>query len=44
VVSAREARSVVELVLGSASLRFESGAAPRHIAAVTRAVLEELRG
>jgi hypothetical protein len=44
VVSAREPSSVVELVLGSATLRFESGAAPRHIALVTRAVLEELRG
>lgn len=45
VVSAREtSSSVIELVLGSARLRFESGASPRHIAVVTRAVLEELRG
>jgi hypothetical protein len=44
VVPSREQASVVELVLGSATLRFERGAAPKQIAAVTRAVLEELRG
>lgn len=44
VVSGREQATAVELVLGSATLRFERGAAPKHIAAVTRALLEELRG
>lgn len=34
----------VELALGRATLRFERGAAPRYVAAVTRALLEELNG
>jgi hypothetical protein len=43
VVANREQHALVELVLGSATLRFERGAAAKQIAAVTRAVLEELR-
>ena len=44
VVHGRGEASSVELALGHATLRFERGAAPRYIAAVTRALLEELSG
>lgn len=44
VVRSREQAVVVDLVLGSATLRFERGAAPKQSRAVMRVALEELRG
>ena len=44
VVHGRGEAPSVELLLGHATLRFERGASPRYVAAVTRALLEELSG
>ena len=44
VVPSRADVSAVELSFGSATVRFERGASPRYIAAVTRALLEEFSG